>query len=121
MQIKTYMKKLLYIFGTLSLMLLSIGYLATVLNWEGARLLWIFGFILLALVLIAGALKQKSILMYTGSISLLFILISFGFKALKLPGVEVLLTAGVMIFSIIFLPMAGWWMYKHSKIGDTEE
>ncbi len=115
------MKKLLFTFGTLSLMLLSISYLATVLAWEGAGLLRLFGFFLLALVLISGALKQKSLLLYTGSIALLFVLLSFGFKALKLPGAEVLLTAGIMLFSIIFLPMAGWWMYKHSRIGETED
>jgi len=114
------MKKLLFIFGTLSLMLLSISYLASVMQWEGAGLLRIFGFVLLALVLIAGALKQKSLLMYTGSSALLFVLLSFGVKAIGIPGDQVLLTAGIMIFSILFLPMAGWWMYKHSKIGDPE-
>jgi len=115
------MKKLLFTFGTISLMLLSISYLASFLEWEGSGLLRVFGFILLALVLIAGALKQKSLLMYTGSIALLFILLAYGFKALNFPGVEVLLTAGIMLFSIIFLPMAGWWMYKHSNIGEMEE
>jgi hypothetical protein len=115
------MKKLLFIFGTISLMLLSISYLANVLQWEGAALLRVLGFILLALVLIAGALRQKSTLMYTGSISLLFVLLSFGVKAIGIPGDQVLLTAGIMIFSIIFLPMAGWWMYKHSNLGGSEE
>ena len=115
------MKKLLFISGTLSLMLLSLSYLTATMEWGGTGLLRTFGFLILALVLIAGALKRKSILMYTGSISLLFILMSMGLKATGLPGDDVLLSAGVMIFSIIFLPMAGWWMYKHSDIGEEQE
>ncbi|MBS0000566.1 MAG: hypothetical protein KFF73_16420 [Cyclobacteriaceae bacterium] len=112
------LKKLLFVFGTLSLMLLSLSYLAFVLEWGSAGLLRVFGFILMALVLIAGALKQKSFIMYTGSIALLFVLLSFGFRAVGFPGVEVLLTAGIMIFTFVFLPMVGWWMYKHSGIAD---
>lgn len=111
------LKKLLFIFGTLSLMLLSMSYLAYALGWGSANLLRSIGFITLALVLIAGAVKQKSFIMYAGSIALLFVLISFLFRFIGIPGDKVLLTAGIMILTFVFLPMAGLWMYRHSKIG----
>ena len=114
------LKKLLFIFGTLSLMLLSMSYLAFVLEWGSAQLLRSLGFILLAFVLVAGAVKQKSFIMYAGSISMLFVLLSFLFRFIGIPGEEVLLTAGIMIFALVFLPMAGTWMYRHSKIGGPE-
>jgi hypothetical protein len=116
----TQLKKLLFVFGTLSLMLLSLSYLAFVLEWGSAQLLRSLGFILLAFVMIAGAVKQKSFIMYTGSISLLFVVLSFIFKAIGIPGDEVLLTAGIMIFTFVFLPFAGYWMFKHSKIGGPD-
>ena len=112
------LKKLLFLFGTISLMLLSLSYLAFALEWGSANLLRSFGFLLLALVMIAGAVKQKFFIMYTGSIALLFVLLSFIFRFIGIPGDTVLLTAGIMIFAFVFLPMAGWWMYRHSKIGD---
>ena len=113
------LKKMLFIFGTLSLMLLSLSYLAFVLGWGGASWLRVLGFVMLAVVLIAGAVKQKSFIMYTGSIALLFVLLSFVFRAVGFPGVEVLLTAGIMIFTFIFLPMAAWWVYKNAKLHGT--
>jgi hypothetical protein len=116
----TQLKKLLFVFGTLSLMLLTFSYLAFALGWGSAQLLRSLGFIMLAFVMVAGAVKQKSFIMYAGSIALLFVVFSFIFKAIGIPGVEVLLTAGIMIFTFVFLPMAGFWMYKHSKIGGPE-
>lgn len=111
------LKKLLFLFGTIALMLLSLSYLAYALEWGSANLLRSLGFILLAIVMIAGAVKQKSFIMYTGSIALLFVLLSFLFKFIGIPGNEVLLTAGIMIFAFVFLPFAGMWMFRHSKIG----
>lgn len=114
------LKKMLFLFGTLSLMLLSMSYLAFVLEWGSGPLLRSLGFVLLAFVMIAGAVKQKSFIMYAGSIALLFVLLAFIFRFIGIPGDEVLLTAGIMIFSFVFLPMAGIWMYRHSRIGGPE-
>lgn len=110
------MKKILFIFGTFSLMLLSLSYLFAVLELKGSLTIRILGFIILALVLILGAVKMKSIIMYTGAISLAFVLLSLGFRWLDLSGYDILLSAGMLILSFLFLPMAAVWAYRHSVI-----
>ncbi len=115
------MRKFLFIAGTFSLMLLSMSYLFSVMVWDGAKMMRIFGFALLMLVLVSGALRTKSILMYTGSLALLFVLIANLLNAVGLPGYALLLSSGILIFSIVFLPIMGWWMYKHSRISPPQE
>lgn len=110
------MNKLLIAIATISLMLISLSFLPSAVEWEGIGIIRVFGTAIFTIVIIYGAWKERSLIMYSASFSLIFILLALGFKSIGLPGHNVLLTAGILIFSLIFLPIAAWWFYKRMHI-----
>jgi len=115
------MNKLLIAIGTMALMLISLSFLPSAVQWEGIGIIRVFGTAIFTIVIIFGAWKERSLIMYSASFSLIFILLALGFKAIGLPGYNVLLTAGILIFSLIFLPIAAWWFYKRLHIIKSED
>lgn len=108
------MKKLLFILGTFALMMLSLGFLFRVMQYQGADLLVAFGLVVFTMVLIIGAIRLRNLLFYTGSMSYMFLILAWVFKALHLPGADLLYMAGMLIMSLVLIPLAGFWVYKHS-------
>ncbi len=114
------MKKWLFIFGTSSLMLISLSLLFKTIDWEGAGLLMVFGVLLLALVLIATAILTRLVISFIAAFSMIFILLSLGFRVVHLPGEQILLIIGAVLFSLVFLPMLGWMIYQQSDKGKKD-
>lgn len=108
------MKKLLFIGGTFALMMLSLGFLLKVMEYEGAGILILFGLGGFTLILVVGALKQKTLLFYTSSLTMILLLLSWVFNGLELPGANLLYMSGMLVLTLILIPLMGFWIYKHS-------
>jgi len=108
------MKRLLFIVGTFALMMLSLGSLFKVMQYEGAGLLFIFGLVVFTLVLIAGAIRLRNLLFYTGSMTFFLLVLAWVFKNLHLPGAELFFMAGMLVLTLVIIPLAGLWIYRHS-------
>jgi hypothetical protein len=120
-----FMKKLMYAIGLLSSISISIGWVATLLNWQGGNLLFTYGFLALVLLFLpmlaidryklvlnkALSERLRAILGYT---SAFIVGLSVLFKLLHLQGAQILLIVGVLIFSFGFLPFLFFRMYKKS-------
>jgi hypothetical protein len=108
------MKRLLFIVGTFALMMLSLGFLFKVMQYEGAGLLIIFGLTVFTLVLIAGAIRLRNLLFYSSSMTFVLLILAWAFKTLHLPGAELFYMAGNLVLTLVIIPLAGYWIYKHS-------
>ena len=108
------MKKLLFIVGTFALMILSIGFLFKVMQYNGAEILVAIGLIFFTMVLVTAAIKLKTLLFYSGSMSYVFLILAWLFKMLSLPGADLFYMAGMLVLSLVTIPLAGFWLYKHS-------
>jgi hypothetical protein len=110
----TWMKKLLFTVGTFALMILSIGFLFKVMQYNGADILVATGLIVFTLVLVIAAIKLRTLLFYSGSMSYAFLILAWLFKLLSLPGADLLYMAGMLVLSLVTIPLAGFWLYKHA-------
>ena len=108
------MKRLLFIVGTFALMLLSLGFLFDVMEYDGSGLLILFGLIVFTLTLIVGAIQQRTLLFYTSSLTLSLLLLAWVFKKLELPGSDLFYMSGMLVLTLVIIPLAGFWIYKHS-------
>ena len=108
------MKKLLFVIGTFSLMILSLGFLFRVMKYDGADLLVASGLIVFTLVLIVGAIKLRNLLFYSGSVSYVFLILAWLFKTLSLPGADLFYMSGMLVLSLVVIPLGCFWIYKHS-------
>jgi len=108
------MKRLLFIIGTFALMMLNLGYLFRIINYQGAGLLIIFGLSVFTLVFIAGAIRLRNLLFYTGSMTFVLLDLAWVFRILHLPGAELFFMAGMLVLTLVIIPLAGFWIYKHS-------
>jgi hypothetical protein len=109
------MKRLLFIGGTFALMMLSLGFLLRLMEYEGSGLLILFGLAGFTLILIVGAVKQKNLLFYTSSLTMILLLLAWVFSGLELPGANLLFMSGMLVLTLILLPLMGFWIYKHSE------
>lgn len=119
------MKKIMYAIGFISTVSISLGWLFLVLNWAGGRQLFNSGFLaflLLFLPLLAidrykvnlrKAMSEK-LRIVLGFSSAFIIGIAIGFKYLHLQGADILLIAGMLMFTFGFLPFLFFNMYKKS-------
>src|SRR5690606_35265648 len=119
------MKKIMYAIGFISTVSISLGWLFLVLDWAGGRQLFNAGFLaflLLFLPLLAidrykvnlrKALSEK-LRIVLGFSSAFIIGIAIGFKYLHLQGADILLIAGMLMFTFGFLPFWFFNMYKKS-------
>jgi hypothetical protein len=108
------MKKLLFIFATFALMMLSLGFLFRVMQYEGANMLVAFGLVVFTLILIIGAIRLRNLLFYSGSIAFVLLILAMIFKTLHLPGADLFYIGGNLVLSLVLIPIAGFWIYKHS-------
>lgn len=108
------MKRLLFIVGTFALMLLSLGFLFNVMEYEGAGLLVLLGLTVFTLVLVIGAIQLKNLLFYTSSLTMALLLLAWVFKNLNLPGADLFYMAGMLVLSLVIIPLLGFWIFKHS-------
>jgi len=108
------MKRLLFIVGTFALMMLSLGFLFKVMMYEGAGLLVLFGLVAFALVLVIAAIQLRNLLFYSSSLTMALLLLAWVFKKLELPGADLFYMAGMLVLSLVIIPLLGFWIYKHS-------
>jgi hypothetical protein len=108
------MKRLLFIGGTFALMMLSLGFLLRLNEYEGSGLLILFGLAGFTVILVIGAVKQKTLLFYTSSLTMILLLLAWVFSGLELPGANLLFMSGMLVLTLILLPLFGFWIYKHS-------
>ena len=109
------MKRLLFIGGTFALMMLSLGFLLKLMEYEGSGLLILFGLAGSTLTLVVGAIKQKTLLFYTSSLTMILLLLAWVFNGLQLPGANLLYMSGMLVLTLILIPLLGFWIYKHSS------
>ena len=108
------MKRLLFILGTFTLMMLSLGFLLKVMEYDGAGLLLLFGLAGITVVLFIGAIKNRSLLFYTSSLTMALLLLAYVFSRLDLPGADLLYMSGMLVLTLVIIPLIGFWIYKHS-------
>lgn len=108
------MKRLLFIVGTFALMMLSLGFLFRVMMYEGAGLLVFFGLAVLTLTLIVGAIRERNLLFYSSSLTMALLLLALLFKKLELPGSDLFYMSGMLVLTLVIIPLLGFWIYKHS-------
>ena len=108
------MKRLLFFAGTFALMMLSLGFLLKVMEYDGAGLLILFGLVGFTLILIVGAIKQKTLMFYTSSLTMILLLLAWVFNGLELPGANLLYMSGMLVLTLILIPLVGFWIHKHS-------
>lgn len=108
------MKRLLFIVGTFALMMLSLGFLFRVMMYEGAGLLVFFGLAVFTLTLIVGAIKERNLLFYSSSLTMALLLLALLFKKLELPGSDLFYMSGMLVLTLVIIPLLGFWIYKHS-------
>lgn len=119
------MKKVTYLIGLLSSIAIAVGWLFSVLHWPGASELFNYGFLgflllfvpMLAVdrfkVSLSKALSEK-LKIVLGCASALLVGMSLVFKLLHLQGADILLIAGMLLFSFAFLPFLFFTMYRKS-------
>ena len=108
------MKRVLFIIGTFAMMILNLGYLFRMLQYEGSSLLILFGLAVFTLVLIAGAIQLRNLLFYVGSMTFVLLDLAWVFKALHLPGAKLFYLAGMLVLILVIIPLTGFWIYKHA-------
>ena len=108
------MKRLLFILGTFSLMMLALGFLFEVMEYEGAGILVLFGLVVITLVLVIAAIHMKNLLFYTSSLTMALLMLAWIFANLNLPGSDLFYMAGMLVLALVIIPLAGFWIYKHS-------
>jgi hypothetical protein len=108
------MKRVLFIIGTFAVMILNLGYLLRMLQYEGSSLLILFGLGVFTLVLMAGAIRLRNLLFYIGSMTFVLLDLAWVFKALHLPGATLFYLAGMLVLILVIIPLTGFWIYKHA-------
>lgn len=108
------MKRLFFVVGTFALMLLSLGYLFSYLQYKGAGLLVVLGLMIFFLTLVAGAYRFRNILFYSSSFGFLLLLFFWLFRIFHWPGDNLFLIGGILVLTLIVIPLFGYWIYKHS-------
>ncbi len=108
------MKRVLFIAGTFTLMMLSLGFLLKVMEYDGAGLLVLFGLAGFTVVLVLGAIHGRNLLFYTSSLTMILLLLAWVFNGLALPGADLLYMSGMLVLTLVLIPLLGFWIYKHS-------
>ena len=119
------MKKIMYTTGFLGAVSTTVGVMFKLLHWPGADQLFVAGFIVLVLVfvplsivdrfkvILTKALPEK-LRAFTGVIAALAGGTAIIFKLLHLPGADLLLITGGLVFAFGFLPFLFFTLYKKS-------
>lgn len=119
------MKRIMYLVGLLSSIAISLGWLFTLLHWPGGYELFNSGFLGFLMVFVpmlaidrykvyfSQAMSEK-LRIILGSVSAFIVGLSLVFKLAHLQGADLLLIAGMLMFTFGFLPFLFFRMYKKS-------
>ena len=120
----TTMKRIIYLFGFITVFFFSTAVLFKMLHWEGGPALMLTSFVLViitSVILFSNSLKhwQSHSFTYntrvtTGFVSALFIAVGMIFKLLHYAGGDVQLIAGVLLLNLVFLPLFFYGLYKQA-------
>jgi len=119
------MKKILFVIGFVSSVILTIGVTLKILHIQGANALFMVGFLALLLIFVpvlafekykAAATKKsyERLKIILGAVAAVIVGISGLFKLMHFMGADVLLMIGALIFIAGFLPLFFYSMYKKS-------
>lgn len=119
------MKKVMYFIGLVSSVSIGLGWLFSLLHWPGGWQLFNYGFLALLLIFapmlamdhykksIRKALPEKFKVLL-GIVSALIVGTAVAFKIVHLPGADILLIIGMLMFIFGFLPFLFFTMYRKS-------
>jgi len=119
------MKKILFVIGFVSSVILTIGVTLKILHIQGANALFMVGFLALLLIFVpvlafekykAAASKKlfERLKIILGAVSAIVVGIAGLLKLVHFMGTDVLLMIGALIFIAGFLPLFFYSMYKKS-------
>jgi hypothetical protein len=115
----------MYTTGFLGAVSTTLGTMFKILHWPGADELFVVGFIILLLVfvplsaidrfkvILTKALPEK-LRAFTGVVAALATGTAVVFKVMHLPGADLLLITGALVFAFGFLPFLFFTLYKKS-------
>lgn len=118
-----FMKKVMYSIGLISAAAVSLGWLFIVLRWPGGGELFNYGFLAFLLIFVPlltidrykvnlrKALSEK-LRILLGFVSGITVGFSLVFKFLNVYGADVILVAGMLMFTFGFLPFLFFSLYK---------
>jgi len=114
----------IYLISIIGGIFLMIGFLFKIQHYPGAGLSMLLGYLILALILIPAILiallrdennKNLSVAYIIGAISMVFYLLGQLFKIQHYAGANVLLIAGAIGLTTIFLPVYAYKIFKNSE------
>lgn len=106
------MRKTAYASSALSIMTLVLGLLFMLHQIPYSNYILTLSLILLAASLIIFYTLHKQIMFIVGAIFCLFPMAGLMFRQLSLPGAELIITVGLFLFAILFIP---WYAYRSYK------
>lgn len=113
------MKKVIYGFGGMAAVSISMGALFSMMHWPGAAIIRTIGFLLFILTsLVAfgsiGSNKQLNLRIISGGVAAFLISLGSIFKTFSYPSANVQIVLGACIFSFVFIPVFCYQLYKQS-------
>ena len=118
------MKKLTYLIGLISSLIITVGETFLLLHLPGANKLFLIGFFMLLFVFVpllivdkykgASRILRERLQLILGGISSVIVGFSGVFKIMHLQGADVLLIIGALVFAVGFLPLYFYAMYRKS-------
>jgi len=114
------MKNKIYYLGALNCSLLIVGCMFKVMHWPGAGVILTVSIVTLVLLFLPIALRnsykangsRKGMLYLAAYISLFFVFVAALFKTMHWPGAAVILSIGLLLPIILFLPV---YLYFHFR------
>jgi hypothetical protein len=108
------MKKTAYASSALSMMVLIMGLLFLVHNIQYSNYILTLSLFLLAVSLIVFYSIDKEYLYIAGAVFCVFPMAGLLFRQLNLPGWDVLVTVGLFLFAVVFIPWFAMKCYRGS-------
>jgi hypothetical protein len=108
------MRKTAFASSALSIMTLVLGLLFMLHQVSYSNYILALSMFLLAASLIIFYTLNKQIMYVVGAIFCFFPMAGMMFMQLSLPGAELIITVGLFLFAILFIPWLAYWSYKRS-------
>lgn len=116
------MKKLIFLIGFLSVFMVSSGIMFKSMNWFGANVLMVSGFVLSIITMVVLSIHLLSFLRnqsgtfwfrsMTGILSVILIASGSLFRFFHLPSANIQYTLGMLLLNFVFLPLFFYHLYK---------
>jgi hypothetical protein len=108
------MRKTAFASSALSIITLILGLLFMLHHISYSNYILALSLFLLAASLIIFYTLNKQIMMVLGAIFCFLPMVGIMFKQLSLPGAELIITGGLILFAILFIPWFAYSSYKRS-------